>query len=122
MSEDERDKKLKGVGLKAEIIETSLEHKGESPTGFGICDHCENFTCSENEFGDVVLDCDFLGRQINRIVSRDKPMKYCTKFWDKRFMKIRELKAMAWLIEANPNEPIGFIKPSYNRKRSYYDD
>jgi len=115
---DKRSELLRKSSMNANIIESRMDAKGHSPKGFGLCDNCESFSCMENELGGVLVECEYFGRVSHRAMSKDKPITKCSKFWDKRNIKIRDLEAMAWLIDSKPNEPVGFIKPNY-KKRSW---
>jgi hypothetical protein len=113
---DNRSELLRQSSMNASIIESRMEIKGLSPKGFGLCDNCESFLCVENELGEALVECDYFGKASNRVISKDKPVTKCSKFWDKRNTKIRDLEAIAWLIDSKPNEPVGFIKPNYKRR------
>ena len=118
----ERSEKLKGVCTQAESIEEGIEKTRGSITGYGLCSNCIHFICVENDFGDAIVKCDwyeltFRGGRI----SKNKPVTKCTKFWDKKYAKIRDLEAMAYIIDIKPNEPIGFLKPSYIKRWETYD-
>jgi len=120
--DDARIEKLKGVSAKAETIEEGIEKSRDRITGYGLCTECINFICIENDFGDAIVKCDWFELKFGGgVITKNKPVTKCSKFWDKKFTKIRDLEPIAYIIDIKPNEPIGFLKPTYVKRWETYD-
>jgi len=112
MSEDEDDKKIRVAVIRQGEVITEKEqapYKGVAATfsELGICAHCNNLEAFETQYGHKFAQCSALQQGKNCMVLKSNdPVVTCTCFWNRSFVRIRDMIGMATMIDTK--RKIGF--------------
>ena len=104
MEEKNRDEIIQRVENVAESIEDQYERLKNYTSEYGLCSNCQHFRLIRTQHGSDFTDCTmiYFDDKTFKPIKND-PVKKCTRFWHREWIKMDDLKKMDW-IEINPHK------------------
>jgi hypothetical protein len=109
----EEDREIKTAVVRQGEIITAKEqapYKGVSSTfsELGICAQCNNLEAFETQYGQKYAQCSGFNRMGGPMILRSNdPIITCTCYWNRSFVRIRDMIGMATMIDSK--RKIGFF-------------